>query len=98
MTSYVIELLMPANPLEPYTLHVTHLKSSVIIDLKFRLPDEEGIANGKYTNVTEDSWKLQALSCDSILQQAASKHLLPAQRRVKRKHGQRQNSYEWRQP
>jgi len=39
MTSYVIELLMPANPLEPYTLHVTRLKSSVIIDLKFRLPD-----------------------------------------------------------
>jgi len=57
---------MPANPLEPYTLHVTRLKSSVIIDLKFRLPDEKGIANGKYANVTEDSWKLQAERGDGL--------------------------------
>jgi hypothetical protein len=51
---------VPANPFEPYTLHVTRLKSSVIIGLKFRLPDEEEVANGRYANVTEDSWKLQA--------------------------------------
>jgi hypothetical protein len=33
-TSHVIELNVPANPLEPYTLHVTRLRSSVLIDLK----------------------------------------------------------------
>jgi len=37
---------VPANPLEPNTLHVTHLRSSVIIDLKVRLPYEEEVANG----------------------------------------------------
>jgi hypothetical protein len=34
MTSHVIELNVPANPLEPYTLHVTRLKSPVIVGLK----------------------------------------------------------------
>jgi len=51
---------MPANPLEPYTLHVTRLRSSVIIGLKFRLPDKKEVANGMYAKVTEDSRELQA--------------------------------------
>jgi len=50
---------VPANPLEPYTLHVAHLKSPVIIDLKIRLPYEEDVANGRRPSVTEDSRKLQ---------------------------------------
>src|SRR5262249_32006581 len=37
-------------------------------------------------------------SCGSILQQAALKQLLLSQRRVKRKHGQRQHGDDWRQP
>jgi len=57
---------VPANPLEPYTLHVTLLRSSVIIDLKIRLPYEDEVANGRRPNVTEDSRKLQAEKGDGL--------------------------------